>query len=277
MTLRLPATQFLHLSNSHHHRANTGLGLETAKHIVSVGASKVILGVRTLSKGLSAKADIEATTGRLGVVEAWEIDLDSVPSVRAFAARAKSLERVDTAVMNAGLANTEWRVSSGGWEQQLQVNVLSTSLLSLLLLPLLVQTRRAFPESRPHLVLLASDIHEEARLEERNADNVLQALNDKKTWEESKAGVSERYAVSKLFDLHVSIELAGLVPSIGGEPAVFVDSVAPGFCKSELLSRKPGTPWSLKSVGVFDGQDGARGEQDDCGCHCEEGCPWEVS
>ena len=128
----------------------------------------------------------------------------------------------------------------------LQVNVLSTSLLSLLLLPLLVQTGRTFPESRPHLVLLSSNIHGGAKLKERNAENTLETLNDKKTWEESKAGVSERYAVSKLFDLYVSIELAGLAPLIDGEPAVIVDSVAPGFCKSELLSREPGVPWLLK-------------------------------
>ena len=95
-------------------------------------------------------------------------------------------------------------------------------------------------------MLLSSNIHGGAKLKERNAKIILETLNDKKTWEESKAGVSERYAVSKLFDLYVSIELAGLAPLIDGEPAVIVDSVAPGFCKSELLSREPGVPWLLK-------------------------------
>ena len=118
MTLQLPppnsfASQTVIITG-----ANTGLGLETARHIVSLGASKAILGIRTLSKGLPAKADIEATTGRLGVVEVWEIDLDSFSSVKAFAARAKSLERIDTAIMNAGLANAKWRVSPEGWEQR---------------------------------------------------------------------------------------------------------------------------------------------------------------
>ena len=55
--------------------ASTGLGLETARRITSLGASKVILGVRTFSKCLSAKASIEKTTKRTGVIEVWELNL----------------------------------------------------------------------------------------------------------------------------------------------------------------------------------------------------------
>jgi retinol dehydrogenase-12 len=49
--------------------SNTGIGLETAKHIVSLGAPKVILSVRSLSKGFAAKVSIESSTGRTGVVK----------------------------------------------------------------------------------------------------------------------------------------------------------------------------------------------------------------
>jgi len=72
--------------------ANTGLGLETARHIVTLGASKVILGVRSISKGETAKASIESTTNRLNVVEVWELDLESFSSVLSFAEKAKKLE-----------------------------------------------------------------------------------------------------------------------------------------------------------------------------------------
>jgi NAD(P)-dependent dehydrogenase (short-subunit alcohol dehydrogenase family) len=91
--------------------ANTGLCLETARHITSLGASKVILGVRILSKGLSAKASIEKTTKRAGIIEVWELDLSRFHSVKAFATRAQSLPRLDTAIMNAGLASGQWITS----------------------------------------------------------------------------------------------------------------------------------------------------------------------
>jgi hypothetical protein len=171
--------------------ANTGLGLETARHIVSLGASKVILGVRTLSKRLTAAADIESTTGRQNVVDVWEIDLECFSSVKKFVSQAKSLEGLDTAIMNAGLASLQWNVSPDGWERQLQVKVLSTVLLSLLLLPMLHEPKESFPFSKLHMVLLGSDIHEDAKFDERNAENSLQALNDKQLWENSTAGPTE--------------------------------------------------------------------------------------
>lgn len=36
-----------------------------------------------------AKSDIERNTGRTGVVQVWEVDLDRFPGVKAFAAQAK--------------------------------------------------------------------------------------------------------------------------------------------------------------------------------------------
>jgi hypothetical protein len=47
---------------------------------------------------------------------------------------------------------------------------------------------------------------------ERNAENILGLLNDKRPSETSKAGPTERCAVSKLLDLYMNIELAHLIP-----------------------------------------------------------------
>ncbi|CZR61626.1 related to short-chain dehydrogenase [Phialocephala subalpina] len=223
--------------------ANTGLGLETARHIVALGAAKVILGVRSLLKGNAAKTDIETTTRRPGAVEVWELNLESFDSVKMFASRAAKLPKLDTAIMNAGLASAEWNLSPHGFERTIQVNVLSTSLLSLLLLPMMVKTKRGSSNATPHLVILGSDIHELAKFEERKAANILEALNDESLWKEAQAkSPVERYSVSKLLDFYLTTEIAKLVPTINGEPAVIVDVVAPGFCKSELLSREPGAP-----------------------------------
>lgn len=224
--------------------ANTGLGLEVARHIVTLGATKVILGVRSVAKGEAAKKDIEATTGRSNVVDVWELDLERFDSVKSFVDRASKLPRLDSAIMNAGVATGEWKLSPDGWEQTIQVNVLSTSLLSLLLLPMLAKTGKEYPTTKPHLVIVGSDNHAVAKFEEWTAENSLNALNDHDLWKKSsEKNPVERYSVSKLLDSYLAIELASLVPMVNEEPAVIVDVVTPGLTKSELLTREPGIPF----------------------------------
>jgi NAD(P)-dependent dehydrogenase (short-subunit alcohol dehydrogenase family) len=48
---------------------NSGLGFETAKHLVEFSAKCVVLGVRNLEAGERAKREIEKSTGRKGVVQ----------------------------------------------------------------------------------------------------------------------------------------------------------------------------------------------------------------
>ncbi|KAH9203572.1 hypothetical protein DL95DRAFT_377628 [Leptodontidium sp. 2 PMI_412] len=227
---------------------NSSLGLETARHSVKLGASKVILSIQNLSKGEEAKIDIEPTTGRNGVVEVWEDDLERFDSVEEFCARAARLERLDTAIINAGLASLQWNLSLEGFERQLQVNCLSTALMMLLLLPVLVRSRREHPDSRPHLVVVGTDMDADAKFEERHCDEAIEALNDEARWEMSQAVPTERYAVSKLFMHYMAYEMVRLTPTIRGEPAVVVNIVNPGFCKSELMNREAGRLYLLEAM-----------------------------
>lgn len=226
--------------------ANTGLGREAARHALSLGAETIILGVRTLSKGEEAKADIEASTKSTdkNKVHVWPVDLESFESVQAFAARVKAHVdeggRLDIALMNAGFASGEWAVTGDGWERGLQANVFSTALLSLLLLPLLLRTRERDPSARPHLTITASDIHRVIKFSERDEKRILPVLNKEERWREAqKAGPVERYGVTKLFDIYMAMEIARMVPrDESGNPLVIVDSFTPGFCKSDLLTRE---------------------------------------
>ncbi|KAL4791387.1 NAD(P)-binding protein [Aspergillus venezuelensis] len=237
--------------------ANTGLGRETARHALALGADKVILGVRALSKGEDAKADVERTTGTRNKVLVWAVDMESFASVRAFADKAKAYVdeggRLDIAIMNAGIGSMMYRVTDDGWERTLQINVLSTALLSLELLPLLVHSSKASPSSsadRPHLTIIASDAHRQVKFPERDSDNILQRLNEESQWAKSQrnAGMLERYAVSKLFAIFITIELARIVPRDEKEkPMVLVNCLTPGFCKSDLLKREK-APLMLKVV-----------------------------
>lgn len=119
--------------------ANVGLGLEAARHFTRCNASKVIIAVRSTEKGEAAKKDIEHSTKRTGVVEVWQLDLLSYESVKQFAERASSLERVDVLVENAGIATRVHKLAEGN-EATITTNVVSTFLLALLMLPKLKQT-----------------------------------------------------------------------------------------------------------------------------------------
>ena len=117
-----------------------------------------------------------------------------------------------------------------------------------LLLPMLVRTRRQYPNARPHLVVVGSDMYAEVKFEERHCDGVIEALNDKSRWEKSQATPTERYAVSKLLTHYMAYEIARLTPIINGEPAVNVNIVGPGFCKSELMTHEPGRLYLLEAM-----------------------------
>lgn len=135
--------------------ANTGLGLEAARHLVAVGASKVIMGVRNLDAGETAKTNIESSTGKTGIAEVWKIDLSSYDSVKAFAKKAiAELERVDALIENAAVAMSQ-RVLAEGHSLPITVNVFGTFLLAVLMFPKLRDDAKKFG-ILPHISIVSS-------------------------------------------------------------------------------------------------------------------------
>ncbi|KAJ5115370.1 hypothetical protein NUU61_001129 [Penicillium alfredii] len=218
--------------------ANVGLGLEAARHITRLGAARVILGVRNVNAGQAAKQDIEKTTGRSGVCEVWEVDLASYQSVLAFGDRIAQLPRLDVAILNAALA-TETFQTAEDHERTITVNVISTLLLGLLLLPKLQATRREVPSTHPRLSFVVSEVHAWVKLPEWRADKPMQKLSDP-----SHAKMTERYPVSKLLEVLLVQELAGRVR--GSE--VIINMINPGFCHSQLTREAGWTMWAMKLV-----------------------------
>ena len=143
--------------------ANVGLGLEAARHMIRLGATKVILGCRSTEKGEVAKRDIEGTTGAdPGAVEVWPLDLGSYESVREFCRRAEGFERLDVLLANAAMSILDFSLQEG-YESTITVNVLSTFLMVYLLLPKLKQTATRF-NTVPHVSIVSSDAHYFVRL-----------------------------------------------------------------------------------------------------------------
>lgn len=156
--------------------ANTGLGYECAKHLVQLKAKKVILTVRSPNKAEAAKAKIEAETGITGIAEVWELELGSYDSVKRFVENVKGLDRVDAIIENASVALDNWTTSEG-LETSLTVNVVSTFLLAVKLLPKLQDTAKRFG-TETHLVVVGSGVAFEAEGELEKIDgDILDGLN----------------------------------------------------------------------------------------------------
>ena len=168
--------------------ANVGLGKEASQHFVRLNAHKVILSVRSIEKGEAAKAEIESETKRPGVVEVYELDYSSYASVKAFAAKVAELDRVDIAVLNAGVATEQFEVSEDN-ENTITVNVVSTALLTLLLLPVLRSSASKY-NIEPVISVVGSGIHGWTSFPERKTPNSLATLNNQKT-----ADMKDRYAL----------------------------------------------------------------------------------
>jgi NAD(P)-dependent dehydrogenase (short-subunit alcohol dehydrogenase family) len=227
--------------------ANSGLGFAAATKFASLRASRLILGVRNLEAGRAAQRAIQeasaaaaaAATGQNGggsgcEIEVWQLDMASHASVAAFARRAREeLDRLDVAVLNAGVYMVAREVSAQGWEQTLQVNALSTALLGVLLLPVLRRKPGALDGSPATLEFVASRRAEAVQLtveQRREGVDTLEVLNDAGAGAASGYNASERYRVSKFLVMCVVKKLAALV-----DPAeVTVTAVCPGGVATNL-------------------------------------------
>ena len=100
------------------------------------------MGVRVVNAGETAKAQIEAESGKANVAESWTLDLMSYDSVKAFIKRVVTeLDRFDALIEITGLAASQ-RVLAEGDLVTIIVNILSILLLGLLPLPKVSESAR---------------------------------------------------------------------------------------------------------------------------------------
>ncbi|KAH0349295.1 retinol dehydrogenase 12, partial [Aureobasidium melanogenum] len=209
--------------------SNTGLGLEAARHIARLEATKVILACRTVTKGQAAAADITASEHLTSDhIEVWELNLSSYESIRAFAQRVQRLDRLDAFIQNAGILTTEYRLEEGE-ESTITINVTSATLLGLSVLPKLRESANKFGV-RGRLTFVGSDLQYIAKFKEAETTGSLYAaLNNKEG-----VDMDDRYKVSKLLLLYTVREMAARSP-MGQDSNVIIDYVTPGACKSDLF------------------------------------------
>jgi NAD(P)-dependent dehydrogenase (short-subunit alcohol dehydrogenase family) len=172
--------------------SNTGLGYEAAKRFVQLSAAKVILAVRSLSKGEEAKSQIEDETGIKDVAEVWLLDMASFESIKAFGEKVKELDRLDAIVLNAGIALDQWSISDG-METTIIVNVIGTMLLAGLVMPKLGESAKKF-RIVPHSTIIGSNVAFSASGELEKIDgDIIDWLNDESHGIENRYGISMQY------------------------------------------------------------------------------------
>ena len=211
--------------------ANIGLGLECSRQLLSLHISRLILAVRSLSKGEAARKEL-AASAPWATIEVWHLDMSSYASVQAFAARCNALpQKINFAVLNAGILKVNMEINpTTNHEKVLQVNYLSTALLAFLLLPALakkpkksaITSASTTGEQHPGtLTIVGSETAEWAKFPEQHATPILREFNNPALFD-----LQERYYTSKLLEEFFLVALSRRVPA---EKCV-VNVVNPGFC-----------------------------------------------
>ncbi|KIX97948.1 uncharacterized protein Z520_06026 [Fonsecaea multimorphosa CBS 102226] len=219
--------------------ANVGLGLEAAVKFAALGASRLILGVRSIQRGEKAKEQICRRSGyKSADIQLYQLDMSSFESVKSFAKQVCADEpRLDVAVLNAGMAASSYQRSPEGFEMSLQVNTLSTALLAVLLYPKLRKSAGMSGESS-HLEFVGSVGHRMVKPDALDAalgssSRVLDLVNEKGFFD-----VEQQYCTTKLLLLHV---MDGLVAAAASspytspkDPEVIITTCCPNLCRTNL-------------------------------------------
>ncbi|KZO93403.1 NAD(P)-binding protein [Calocera viscosa TUFC12733] len=233
--------------------SNVGLGYSAALLSLQLGASPVYLAVRTIAKGDTARETllddpVVKEKNHKAVVKVYQLDMSTWDGVTSFASkfiadRKAAGEGLDVAMLNAAIINAEYEVAPTGNEAVIQVNHLSTALLSLLLLPLLESSTTEKHTAR--LMIVSSGMHKRTSLKVNPPEdfNYILSLNDKSTF----IGF-DRYGLSKLLIIFFLRELCTKVSS----DKVIINDVCPGMIKTELNRKAPwwATPliWALQTA-----------------------------
>jgi len=218
--------------------ANSGMGLEACRQLVSLGLSRLIMTVRTFDKGTQAAEDLRAAIpiGQATRIDVWQLDMDSYESVQAFARRCETeLTRLDLAILNAGTSHVQFStLPTTGHEPTIQTNHISTSLLAILLLPIL---RDRAPIKTPGRLVVVSSLT--AHLNDFPLRDHRPLL---RTFDASESWLGDRYAQSKLINQLFLARLATLVDA----DKVTMTLVEPGLVRGTGLFRR--VPWLLRIV-----------------------------
>lgn len=226
--------------------ANFGLGHAASIKYARQGANPLVLAVRTTEKGEQAKADIIAQSGcPPDIFIILTVDLASFDSVRDFVTALQTAlgeqHRLDVAQLVAGIATWGFEKSPHGYELSLQVNVLSTALLGLLLLPLMSRpsptddtpAHMSFVNSIAAMEVSKEELEKASVVSTFPAKSLIDHINDEKKFDNQR-----QYFLVKLAAWFVIQGLVQQQKKSGGQKVV-INASDPGLCKTGMLRSFP--------------------------------------
>ncbi|KAI0698335.1 hypothetical protein BC835DRAFT_662266 [Cytidiella melzeri] len=214
----------------------SGIGYEISRHLVKLNPAVLVVTGRNPSVGKAVVSELRQIAGN-STVEFMQLDLASFASVSNAACQfsEKWPNGLDVLMCNSGTMTRIYSSTEDGWESSLQVNHLSTTLLTLLLLPSLARS----PE--PRIVLTTSDAHGMLKnTSELQGTHVLRKLSDKDYCAQSRTAMDDRYGITKMFNIFTAHTLASRLSHIkhaadSNIPKFTVVSANPGFTRSGLM------------------------------------------
>ncbi|KAK3699766.1 hypothetical protein LTR37_016275 [Vermiconidia calcicola] len=204
---------------------NAGIGAATVNELAAHNPARIFLCTRTTSNA-NPVVDAAHAAHPDAKIDVLQLDLSSMESVRQCAAEfnAKS-DRLDTLLLNAGIAGVAANRSKEGYEIHLGVNHLGHALLTQLLLPKLLQTAQDGSDVR--VVVTTSLMAHKSSPGEGIVLN--EAFNDN-----AFGSASQRYGHSKLANILFARKFAQLYPTLT------CVSQHPGIVQTEGYSKADG-------------------------------------
>lgn len=207
---------------------NAGLGLEAGTQLLNLKLSRLILAVRSENKGEDAAAALRSQFPK-AVVDVWLLDMAVYDSIIAFARRAEAeLDRLDMVILNAGVRKLTFDKNDiTGHEEAIQINYLSTVLLTILMMPVL---KNKSPKGTPgRLTIVGAALALAAKFPNKDEVPLLPSFDTPKDFDPI-----DRYNTSKVLG---HMFLWNLVDYVSAKDVV-VNIADPGFVKGTDLTRE---------------------------------------
>ncbi|KAM5557381.1 short-chain dehydrogenase TIC 32, chloroplastic-like [Rosa sericea] len=202
--------------------ASSGIGTETTR-VLALRGAHVIMGVRNMAAGKDVKDAIvkEIPTAK---IDAMELDLSSLSSVRKFASDYKSAGRpLNILINNAGIMATPFLLSKDKIELQFATNHIGHFLLTNLLLDTMKKTARS-SSKEGRIVNVSSEAHRYAYREGIRFDRI----NDPSGYSSWPA-----YGQSKLANILHAKELSKQLKEDGAN--ITANALHPGVILTNLF------------------------------------------